>query len=214
MDARARAQPAAAAAAQPRQRRFRERHRGARRRVQPADHGTRRRLRRLRRRRRSRPRRGHAGRPGPALPERRRESRRTGCACGPSGPRSNRSGIGAVVPRHQRLGNAVADGAQRIELRLAERAHADLRARSRRPRSRDSTSTGRRVPRQRFTDVGAEPAHRESTRRAGSINAGRPRFAGQRLLDEALADTRTAAGRAAAAAPDAVDQELGLADTA
>ena len=43
-----------------------------------------------------------------------------------TGTKSNRSGIGAVVRVDERVGNAVADGAQRLQLRVAERVDADL----------------------------------------------------------------------------------------
>ena len=46
-----------------------------------------------------------------------------------AGSKSNRSGIGAVGARDQRLRRSDAGGAEWIELRVAERAHADVRPR-------------------------------------------------------------------------------------
>ncbi len=42
------------------------------------------------------------------------------------GSRSNRSGLGATGAREQRIGCADADGAERVELRVAKRARADV----------------------------------------------------------------------------------------
>ena len=116
-------EPAAAAPQKPRQPDIRERDSRTRVGFQPADHGTGRRIRRLRRRRRSRPGHHDARRSRLPLSQRRREHQSLD-PCAHRRVSFESQGDWCGRARDQRLGHAVADGAEWFELRVAERVRA------------------------------------------------------------------------------------------
>ena len=73
------------------------------------------------------------------------------------GSRSNRSGLGTVVRRDELVGNSMADGAQWVELRVAERVDIDVRAWARRTRVGDDSGMA----------VGEDPVVRGSGAESG-----------------------------------------------
>ena len=158
--------------------------------LQRADGGARRGVRRLRQRRRSRSARHGEQRAGAAAAQRRRRAATTGCASRCVGTTSNRDAIGArvrVTPgRRQTV--AVADGEDRIELPVAERAAADVRPRARRQGRRASRSRGRTARREtlaghdgRIRRVTIEEGRASSARRR-SRAAGTMRSSSRRSL--------------------------------